>query len=166
MKKILLSLFALATISASAATFNTTATCAVNSVTNVPTYMGGGFYLISAQVSSVANNSATIALFDTAFTGLAQTNPAYSSITSYVTNYINSWTNFYGATNYWTNRTLIDVSNYVAGATNALSPDYVWVCPTNSTLVLQNLNNRFQNGVSITNMAGGSATVVLTYTQP
>ena len=172
MKKILFSIgiaFAFVlNVSAVTSTVNLTAAGAAGSVTNVPTLLSNGVNVVAFTLTSAANNTATVWIYDTpasAGTNLTFTVGAYSNITSYVTNYITTWTNYYGVTNSVTNLALVDITNSVAASTNNYPKMYVLTAGTNSTVQFNNLNTRFQYGVTATNAAGGAATLILQYTQ-
>lgn len=166
MKKILLSIgLALGLFTFSASAVNSTQTLAAGGYTNMPTLLSNGVNVIAFTLTSAANNTATITVYDAPFTNISYTVGSYSNILSYVTNYITTWTNYYGYTNSITNRAIVDYTNFVAGVTNTYPIMYVLTCPTNSTVQFNNLNTRFQYGVYVTNTAGGAATLTLQYTQ-
>jgi len=169
MKKLLISIglaFLVISTQAAVTTVTLTGNGAAGSFTNMPTAVGGSFTLLSAQVTSAANNQAYLSIYDAPTNYTTWTNSAYSTITSYVTNYYTLYTNYYGATNYvGTNAVLIDVSNYVAAATMNYPTIYTWACPTNQTTTFSSLNYRFQRGMLVTNTGAASLTLAITYTQ-
>jgi len=126
----------------------------------------GSLKITQIVVTSPANNTATIAIYDTWTNILTYSNSAYSTVSSYATNLITSWTNFFGATNYMTNIALIDYSNYVAAATNTLSPLVTVTVPTNQTLILSEQSYYFNKGAFATNLATGTATISVNYVKP
>lgn len=171
MKKLLVSLVVGIGLLANAATV--TVTIPATTGTNVPTILnpygtnGAPFTLLSAVLVPASGCAANVYLYDSPLY-LWYTNAAYSNITSYVTNYIAMWTNYYGYTNYWTNASLIDVTNSVLGTSNAYPVALVLAAPTNVPTTFVNLNTRFRYGCLITNTvntAQGTPTLTLTYTQ-
>lgn len=114
-------------------------------------------------VTSPANNTASIKLIDSITNILAYTNSAYSTLGSYATNYITTYTNFFGATNSITNIALVDFSNYVAAASYSYPTLATVTVPTNQTIVLQGQQLFFNNAVWCTNLGSGNATVTLNY---
>ncbi len=117
MKKILTSLLSLGS---AVAVYGTTFTVTVlpGTATNLYT---GPCLVKQVVLSSIDTTNSTAYLFDsTAYTNLAYVLPAYSNTVSYATNYINTWTNYWGAVTITTNLALIDATNtLVAASTNA-----------------------------------------------
>lgn len=151
---------------AAVTTVTLTGNGAAGSWTNVPTVVGGSFVLLSAQVTSAANNQAYLTIYDAPGTNITWSVGAYSNITSYVTNYYTMWTNYYGVTNYsGTNIALIDITNSVAAVTNVYPVIYTWAAPTNATTTFSSLNTRFLRGAYVTNTGAASLTLSFTYTQ-
>ena len=150
--------------------FNVFATVNIVSVpttiaTNCPTLLGGGANVIQFTITSAANNVATLTVYDAPSNSYYFTNAGYSTLGSYVTNYIQLWTNYYGATNAWTNKSLVDYSNFVASNAFNLYPQmYTLTVPTNSTQTFV-VNSRFNNGILVTNLGAATFTFSYQYTQ-
>lgn len=168
-KKFLLSvgLVGLVTLSVSGAS-STTFTLAAATFTNASnptTGISAPVKVSQVIVSSAANNTATLQFIDCPTNIVTFTNAAYSNIVSYVTNYISTYVNFYGATNSITNKTLVDITNSVAATSFAYNTEFIVTVPTNSTVTFNNLAAQFNFGLGVTNTAGGAATVTVNYTQ-
>lgn len=142
-------------------------TIGANASTNIPLSLGTNvsFVLLSASLTAPVNNTATLMLYDNNTNSYSNSIPAYTISTSYATNWIQTWTNYYGLTNSLTNISLIDVLVTNAATNIALNADYIWSAPTNTTINFNSLNNRFQKGLLVTNQnANASATLIITYT--
>lgn len=126
----------------------------------------GAVKITQIVLTSPANNTATVALYDTWTNIFTYSNAAYSTISSYATNLITCWTNFFGATNCITNIALVDYSNYVAAATNNLSPLVTLTAATNSTVILTDQQYFFNKGAFATNLGSGNATISVNYVKP
>lgn len=139
-------------------------TVAAGAVTNmVPT--NGPSTITQLIVSSPVNNTTAFSIYDSGYTNLTYTNAAYTNILSYATNYITTWTNYYGATNSVTNLTLVDYTNTVAATTNFFPLRISGTVPTNGTIKYDTVNYYFTTGPVITNTGAGTATVTVTYRQ-
>lgn len=127
----------------------------------------------SARVTQVVavsqagvTNIASFQLVDAPTTNLLFTNLPYTNILSFGTNSTNSWTNYYGATNFVTNINLIDITNTNAGTTNNFSVRISGIAPTNGgSLKFDNVNYYFFDGVVATNLGAGNVTLTITYQQ-
>lgn len=117
---------------------------------------------LTSATTNVVNN---IQFVDTPTNTLVYTNLAYSNLLSYATNYVSTWTNYYGRTNSITNLSLVDVTNSVAGATNNYPVRFIGSVPTNSTVTAQPLSAFFQNGLWVTNGGSGTAGITIQYQQ-
>jgi hypothetical protein len=133
--------------------------------TNFPTLLSGSAK-VTAVTLTTTNNSATVVFRDAYTNTFNFTNAAYIQTTSYVTNYITTWTNYFGYTNNVTNFALVDVTNTIP-ATNYAFPIVLTLgAGTNSTVTYNPLVANFNYGIWMTNTtAGGSVTVTLTYSQ-
>lgn len=114
-------------------------------------------------VTSQATNSARLRIYDSPTNTVWYTNAAYVSEGIYATNYIQTYTNYYGATNSITNVALVhySVTNAAAGYTYPLRFD--GIAATNSTAIYDGVNYYFINGVWGTNASVGAVTVTVTY---
>lgn len=164
MKKTLLAIgLAFGLVFSSQAVVNTVS-IATATATNLPTMLGGGANVIQFVLTSAANNAASITVYDAPTNYYTFTNQGYSTISSYVTNYIQAWTNYYGATNYWTNKSLLDVSNWIPSNVLNYATMYVLTSPTN-VATTYTLNTRFNLGILVTNTTGSTVTLSYQYTQ-
>lgn len=119
-------------------------------------------------VLSTTNATATsLSFFDTPYASgpLRYTNAAYIQLSSYATNWIQCWTNFYGRTNCWTNTTVIDVTNTVSATFSNFNNVLTAVAPANGNLVIPNVSFLFNLGVGVTNLSASNATVTVNYTK-
>ena len=126
----------------------------------------GSALVTQILLTSPANNTASIKLIDSVTNILAYTNSAYSTLGTYATNYITTYTNFFGATNSFTNIAIIDFSNYVASASVNYPVMATITAPTNTTIVLQAQQLYFNNAIWATNTGSGNATLTLNYSKP
>lgn len=112
------------------------------------------------------NYTTNYEFIDTPTNWLVFTNSAYSNILSYATNYVTTWTNYYGKVNSDTNIDLVDITNAVAASTNYYPVRIIGSVPTNNaTAVLSGVNYYFVSGLWVTNSGPGAATFTITYQQ-
>jgi hypothetical protein len=164
-KYILYCLTALSLVSASKAV-TISVTVAPGVMTNFPTLVAAPVKVTQVVITSAGTNIAQGQLIDTPTNQFFYTNAAYSNILTYATNYVSTWTNYYGATNVVTNTSsLVDVTNSVAGTTNTYPVRIVLSTPTNTSTRIDNVSYYFQNGIWATNTGTGSATFTITYQQ-
>ncbi len=146
-----------------------TKTLLLGATTSVSNAITGPFKLTQVIITAPTTQAPIVGFFDTKNTDLIVSNSSYVSIVSSVTNYVTLWTNYYGATNQFTNIALIDITTTNAAATNLLSPTFIAITPTNTTTTYNNLNLNFNFGLMLTNqtsIAGaGNNTLTLQYTQ-
>lgn len=158
MKK-LITLLALVGLSAVAAPRTATVVLDVGAVSNVVS----GYALVTS-VSMAANATNTVvSLYDNNNANFVRTNAAYTLTTSYATNQIVCWTNYFLATNCWTNITLIDVSSTVAAATNSLAPKVSVSSAASTTTTMSPVAYVFNYGIWATNTSDGIGTLTITY---
>lgn len=134
-------------------------------MTNLPMLLPGPAKIQSVILTASTTNVAQVQFVDTFTNWLKYTNSAYTNILSYATNYVTLYTNYYGATNTFTNIALVDVTNTVAGTTNLFNVPLVCSANTNQTSTVFPVNAVFVNGVWVTNTAGGTAVITVNYTQ-
>lgn len=166
MKKILVILFALLLTLSIKAALSTTVVVPANTMTNLVNLSGSGHVIVTAYVVTSTNATAvTASLMDTPTNVLAYVVPAYTNITSYATNWVQTWTNYYGATNSWTNYSLIDITNSVAQSTNNYPVRIALTAAANTSAVLNPTYTVFDSGVWVTNSSAAAATVTIQYRQ-
>lgn len=143
-------------------------TVAQSTVSNLSLTLGTGAKVSRITLTSSATTTGSGALYDTRNVGLTNVFGSYNTISSYATNCITTYTNYYGYTNNLTNICLVDVTNTVAAVTNTIPPLLVVTAGTNATITLSGLSMYFQNGITISNAtAPGSGTITysIDYTQ-
>jgi len=123
----------------------------------------GSFTVRQIGITATTATNALVALIDAPTNSLSYVNSAYTNRLSYGTNYITSWTNFYGTVQSVTNIALVDVTNIVTASTNTYPTRIIAGAAANSTAVFSGVNYYFDQGVLVTNQGSGSATVVITY---
>lgn len=164
MKKLILSLLlAVSCFQLTAAT--TSLTIASGVMTNIPLILQGNVKLTQIALASTGTNVVSVQFIDTYTNALSYTNAGYTNILSYATNYISTWTNYYGATNSWTNISLVDITNNVAGTTNLFPVRIIMATPTNTTTRIDSVPYFFTSGVWVTNTGTGNANLTVTYQQ-
>jgi len=141
-----------------------TVTIATGTMSNLVSGFGTSAKVSQVVLTAPAANTATIKLLDTPGARLAYTNPPYSTLTTYATNVITVYTNFFGATNSITNIALVDIVSTVASNVVTYPSHLTATAPTNSS-VLFNGSYYFNNGVWATNTGSGDATVSVTFTR-
>lgn len=122
----------------------------------------------SVQVSQIlltASNGTNTSLLvlDAPTNSLTYVNPAYSNTVSYATNYVTSWTNYYGVVSSTTNTALIDVANQAVASTTNSYPYISIAASAGTTVNYSGVNYYFNRGIWATNNSGGVATVTITY---
>lgn len=161
MKKILITVLLALSLSYEVKAQTQTYTVLVNSgtMTNLEV---GAFNITSITLSST-NTGAGQFIDSNTNLGTVYTTLAYSNVLSYLTNYIVTYTNYFGVltTNSGgtqlagsafsgTNWTLVDITNSVASATYNL-PSVAVATAANVPLVLNPVNITFYRGISFTN---------------
>lgn len=165
MKKFILASIAALVLTLSSYAASTSFTVTTGASTNLWQVLGttNGGVKITSLVTSTGNSAAAVQIYDAPQTNFLVVIPAYSNILSYATNYITIYTNFYGATNSFTNIALVDYTNSVATVTQSYIQRYNYTVPTNSSLKLDG-SSFFIQGVGITNSGTGSANITMFYT--
>jgi hypothetical protein len=165
MKKfIILSLLSLA-VAVNASTYSTNILTANN--TFIPTPAGNYGIVNYVLLSSTSTNAGSVVFYDSNTTNSFRVTAAYTGITTYATNLVVGWTNYYGVTNLTTvsNLTLVDVANTTAAATNSLPATLSLSTAANTTTAFQGMNAVFTRGILVTNTSAGTVTVTVGYSQ-
>ena len=127
----------------------------------------GSLTVKAISVTAPAAGSPVLTFIDSPTNQLTYTNSAYTNRISYATNYITSWTNFYGVAQSTTNIALVTTTNAVSASTNLWPVRFVTAVPTNTTVVFTGVNYYFESGMWVTNSgtgaAGQTAAVIITY---
>lgn len=111
------------------------------------------------------NYTTNLLVYDCPTNVFAYTNAAYTNIISYATNYISTWTNYYGATNSVTNISLVDATNNVAAQSNSYPQRMNLAFPSNSVTRLDNVNYYFYITPWVTNVGPGAISLTVTFQQ-
>jgi hypothetical protein len=127
--------------------------------------------VLQITATSVTSANVSAMLVDTPTNSLTFTTPAYTNTISYATNYISSYTNFYGVGVSLTNLNLIDVTNnLVPASTNFYSNRISISAMANSSTIIggsgpNGLNYFFNYGIWATNTGTVPITITVTYIQ-
>lgn len=179
MKRLIKKLYVIAVLLAfsvelTKAAFTFTFTVQAGTATNIfPSFLNP-IKVSQVSLASGASSQAIVQFYDTTTNFPANfqsgvplwsyTNAPYTNITSYVTNYFTTYTNYYGVVqNSYTNKSLIDVTNSVNTTTNAFPSPLFISAATNATVNYVNLSAIFNSGVWVTNSGTGAGTLVITY---
>ena len=168
MKKLIILSSLLFAIASQAAILTVTNGLATTATATLPTLLGNGaaFSVQYILLTSVDTNVAVAGLYDVDYaTNISYVTAAYTSVTRYATNYINTWTNYYGATNSWTNTVMQSVYVTNAASTNLLLPKYLLRSPAGTTTEFELLNGKFGRGLVVTNAGAGTLNITVGYTQ-
>lgn len=140
-----------------------TYTLAANGVTNVFTSP----VKLTQVLIQGTNVSASVNtwFFDAPSTVLTNVVGAYTNTLTYGTNFVTTWTNFWGGTNSVTNIAIVEVSNPVIASTNTYQIRLAPVGTGTTLTKYDNVNYYFVNGLTITNSGTGTATIGITYQQ-
>lgn len=144
---------------------STTVTIAPGGFSNLLSNFRGSANVSSVLLTASSTNIGQVNFVDTYTNSLTYVSPAYSTISSYATNVITTWTNYYGVINSFTNIGLIDYTNSVSASTNAFPIRFQAIANTNSSALYGNQSLYFLNGIWATNTALGTVTATITYTQ-
>lgn len=135
-------------------------------MTNILSNLQSGAAIVRSFTLAANGTNAAVVLYDTPTNQLVWTNVSYISSTSYATNYILTWTNFMGATNSWTNLTLVDITNTVTGSSNNVYAARIsGAALASTTTIINPLYTVFENGIWATNTSSGVATVTIQFLQ-
>lgn len=132
-------------------------------MTNLFVPSGGSVLVTSVMAVSPVNNTTAFAMYDTPTNATTYIQAAYIGVSSSQTNYITTWTNYYGKVNSFTNVAQLEVTNTVSSITNAYPLRLQANLLTNSTVTFPLVNYYFQNGLWVTNTGVGAVTVNITY---
>jgi hypothetical protein len=160
MKKFFLSLgllLALATVQVKAA--NVTYVLLPNGITNTL----GAPILVTKVVLSANGTNSTIQAVDSPTNTLTLAVAAYTNITTYATNLVVSWTNFFGAVNSYTNVAQIQQTNSNASSTVQYARPFAAATAASTTTTIDDASYFFLNGVLLTNNSSGTVTITLSY---
>lgn len=164
MKKFFLLTALLATVSVQAASISIPV--AATSATNLLSLTQSGYAKItSVSVAATTATATTVAMYDSSSGAATNVYPATTQLSSYGTNWIQCWTNYYGVQNCWTNISLVQVTNTIAATTNAAPVRATLSAAGNTTTTVTPVSYVFENGVWATNSTAGAAVVTITYQQ-
>lgn len=164
-KYLILALLGLVTLVNSASAITISQSVLPNSMTNLLSVYNGAAQVSQIIITATTATNASVLFIDTPTNQLTYILGAYSNRVSYATNYVTSWTNYYGVAQSTTNLALIDITNSVASTTN-FWPQRLSVAAAASTSArFDQVNYYFNQGIWITNTGSGNATVTITYHQ-
>ena len=125
----------------------------------------GSAKITGVFLTSPTANTASITIVDTSTNSLTYVNPAYTQYSSYATNLITTYTNFFGTVQSLTNLVLVDVSSSVAQSTNLNTVILTATAATNSMVAFTPVSFFVSKGIWVTNTGSGNATVTINYQQ-
>jgi len=167
MKKFFASLIGTLLLATSLQAASVTVVIANSVCTNVPTLLTNQPVKVTQILlqNQTANTAASCQVYDCLWPSLTITNSAYSIISSYATNQVHAWTNYYNVSNGYSGLVLVDYTNNIA-ATNVIQfPIFSLSSPTNTQTAFTGLNQNFLNAMMVTNTGVASLTMTVTYTQ-
>jgi hypothetical protein len=136
-----------------------------NVFTNFPGVIPPLPHLLSQVIlANPSTNSVTLYLYDIPTNSLTVTNAAYTNTITTLSNYVWSFTNYYGYVEpALTNTVIIDnTNNAVAAGTNTVPPKMVLTCLPSTTVSVQGVHYYFYQGLWVSNAtaygAGTNAT--------
>jgi hypothetical protein len=170
MKKFILSVLFGLSVSAFAANTITVSVPPLTATNLFSLLNSQGYAKVTAISVTAGTTNTAVTFFDNTTNSLVFTVPAFTNYISYATNFVQTWTNYFGATNYWTNISLVQISNYNAAATISVAKNTVSAIASTTT-TLSPTAYIFENGIWVTNLgpinvgttSGGAATVSITY---
>ena len=128
-------------------------------------FVSGSLNASQFILSSSTTNVGYVTLFDAPTGVLTNITPANITSGVYATNYITSYTNFFGIQNNFTNISLVTYSITNAATTNYYPSILSVNAGTNATTVVPDVNYFFSRGLTVTNVGAGSVTFSVTYQQ-
>jgi len=145
------------------ATFTTSITVLPATFTNVLILQNGSAYVPNMTIASTGGTNASATVYDSPTNLFTFSNPAYTNLTYYTTNYVyGPLTNYYGGTYYLTNLAQVTITNNVAPTTNSYSAYYLSSL-ANVANTYSGINAYFQHGIWITNTSTQPITFSLQY---
>lgn len=161
MKKYIVSLVAIV------AGFSVASAASTASITVAPlssaTVLSGGAKVSQLVVQANTATNTSVTFIDAPTNSFLYTNAAYVSTTSYATNLIWGYTNYWGAVTSVTNLVLVDINVTNAATANAYPTRTVASALASTSTRADNVNYQFLNGVQVTNTSTGSAIVTVTF---
>lgn len=162
MKKLLLSLITSAAVTLGAYADSGTWTIANGNMSNLLT---APVKITSVIYQSSTTNTATFAAVDSPSATFTNILAGFSTITQKATNYITTYTNFFGVSNSFTNLALISATNTITAQTNVYPTQFTLSAATNAQARVDNANFYFVNGFTVTNSGAGPVTITVNYNQ-
>jgi len=114
-------------------------------------------------VTGNTSTNVTLQLVDTYSGALTNFIPAFTNTVSYGTNYVWTYTNYFGVTTTLTNFQLVDLTNNLVAAYTNTYPTIPLAALGNTTAVINNANYTFYRGIWVTNTGLGAASVTIQY---
>ena len=144
---------------------NTVISITSGAMSNVPTLLSASCQVKNIILQPAAGNAGSCMFYDTSYPSNGYTNAAYIGVSRYATNYVTTWTNYYGVVNSTTNVALYTLTNTVAQVTSTFPPLLSLATATNTSTEFQNMNTTFVRGIGVTNTSSGTITLTITYVQ-
>lgn len=125
----------------------------------------GALTLKSFIIGNSNASPATISFYDVTTNVTVFTNAAFTNITSFGTNQTNSFTNYQGIVQYFTNTALVDISNSVTQTIFTNPPRIAVPINGSNTIAPPVVNQYFTSGLWLSNSSASNITVTVTVTQ-
>ncbi len=168
MKKLMfkLSLALLLGIGVNASAITATVTVAGGGYVQLLSVTNGAIKITQIIATATSTTNAAALFIDAGTNSLSYVVPAYTNRISYATNYITSWTNYYGVAVSTTNIDLYTITNSVASVTNNWPQRLSVAALAGTSTTFQGVNYYFQNGCWVSNtVAGAPIALTVTYQQ-
>jgi hypothetical protein len=135
-------------------------------MTNLLSVTNGTLKITQIIATSTTTTNASALFVDAPTNALTYTTPAFTNRLSYGTNYITTWTNYYGVVVSTTNIDLIDTTNTVAAATNNWPQRLTVSALAGTSTVFSGVNYYFMFGCWVTNTTvSAPISITVTYVQ-
>lgn len=162
MKKLILSLIASVSVALGAYADSGTWTIANGAMSNL---LSSPVKITQIIYQSTSTNTTQFSAVDSPSATFTNIIAGFSTITQKATNYITTYTNFFGVSNSFTNLALISATNTIPAQTNIYPTQFTLFTATNSQARVDNANFYFINGFTVTNSGAGPVTITVNYNQ-
>lgn len=162
MKKLILSLIASVSVALGAYADSGTWTIANGAMSNL---LSSPVKITQIIYQSTSTNTTQFSAVDSPSATFTNIIAGFSTITQKATNYITTYTNFFGVSNSFTNLALISATNTITAQTNTYPTQFTLFAATNTQARVDNANFYFINGFTVTNSGAGPVTITVNYNQ-